>query len=484
MDFDTDVDNYTDKEIQQLLEIPDLEYNTIVNKTQEMIDEYEDHPELIKFYNDIRNKYEKKSTVVETVDAGIKKGLVNPDLKNVVTRMINIDSTYREKSINSVYDTDNYIFTLNEPINNVISLMLYSIELPQSWYTFSLTKGTTVFQPVLIAQTDANITVKYSYPIIRIPDGNYSTRALINMVSFKLFKECSIFTNQVTDYTNRTSRDTICTIKQDSYTGRCKINIKPAFDVQKIVLPDGTPFSPTYTKCKIGFVLHSVDLKTTINYNLGWILGFRLPSVVIDTLFTTEARTEDVVEQSQAIIDTGGTKYVILKLDDYKANRLNKSLVCVNSKQENTIPLPSYYNKSLSQFQTSATTINVLPQAPRNLTAKQLFTINSISDKRVDVGNQRLKSPDASDIFAKIPIKKATEWGTVDANEYYTANDNGPGKLIVEFSGPLQLNIREYFGPVNMTSFAVSLYDDKGVLLGLNGLDWSFTLIAKHIYQY
>jgi hypothetical protein len=171
-------------------------------------------------------------------------------------------------------------------------------------------------------------------------------------------------------------------------------------------------------------------------------------------------------------------------LDDYKANRLNKSLVCVNSKQENTIPLPSYYNKSLSQFQTSATTINVLPQAPRNLTAKQLFTINSISDKRVDVGNQRLKSPDASDIFAKIPIKKATEWGTVDANEYYTANDNGPGKLIVEFSGPLQLNIREYFGPVNMTSFAVSLYDDKGVLLGLNGLDWSFTLIAKHIYQY
>ena len=63
-------------------------------------------------------------------------------------------------------------------------------------------------------------------------------------------------------------------------------------------------------------------------------------------------------------------------------------------------------------------------------------------------------------------------------------DSNGPGKLIIEFSGPIQLNSREYFGPVNMTSFAVSLYDDKGMLLGLNGLDWSFTIIAKSIYQY
>jgi hypothetical protein len=35
-----------------------------------------------------------------------------------------------------------------------------------------------------------------------------------------------------------------------------------------------------------------------------------------------------------------------------------------------------------------------------------------------------------------------------------------------------------------MTSFSVSLYDDKGMILGLNGMDWSFTIIAKSIYQY
>ena len=304
----------------------------------------------------------------------------------------------------------------------------------------------------------------------------------MNIVSSSLFKECDIFSQQVLVDDDIS---TIYTLKQDSQSGRCKFRLKAAFDITKIVLPDGSMFISKYSKCKIGFVFHSVDLKTTfVNYNLGWMLGFRLPVIIIDTLLTTNKRTEKVVERSQAVIDTAGTKYIIMKLDDFKSNRLNKSLVAINSKQENTIPLPSYYNKSLSQFQTSANTINVLPQAPRVLTAKQMFTINAISDNRIDVGSKYLTSPDTSDIFAKIPMKKSTDWGVVDASGNYAPIDSGPGKLIIEFSGPLQLNIREYFGPVNMTSFAVSLYDDKGMLLGLNGLDWSFTLIAKHIYQY
>jgi hypothetical protein len=129
--------------------------------------------------------------------------------------------------------------------------------------------------------------------------------------------------------------------------------------------------------------------------------------------------------------------------------------------------------------------MNVLAEAPRQLTAKQLFTINSISNSYIpDIMSLRVQSPDDSDIFAKIPIKKATEWASLVADGSYAALDNGPGKLIIEFSGPLQLNMREYFGPVNMTSFSVSLYDDKGMILGLNGMDWSFTIIAKSIYQY
>ena len=73
------------------------------------------------------------------------------------------------------------------------------------------------------------------------------------------------------------------------------------------------------------------------------------------------------------------------------------------------------------------------------------------------------------------------EWGIVEADGMYNCCDSGPGKIIVEFSGPLQLATREYFGPVDITSFSVTLYDDKGFPLSLNGLDWSFTMIAKSI---
>jgi hypothetical protein len=479
MDFDMDVSHYTDSEIKELLELQELYYDDIVTKTQLLIDEYQDTPELVKFYNDIRNRYEHKDTTTKTIDAEIKKGTINPDLKNTISRMVNIDSSYRELSTETIYDTDNYVFTLNEPINNVISLMLYSIEIPQSWYTFTTAKGTTVFQPVLIAQNSTS-TIKYEYPIVQIPDGNYTSKSLLHTITTILYKKCGIFKQQTPPFNN------VFKLEQDVYTGRCKMTLTPNFDITNIVLPDGSPFSPTYTQCKIGFIFNSLELKTKINYNLGWLLGFRLPIVMILELLTTTPRTEDIIEYSESIIDTAGTKYIILKLDDYKSNRLNKSLVCINTKSEHTIALPSYYNKSLSQYQTSPTTINVLPQAPRQLTSKQLYTINSISNKRViDISTQRLTSPDDSDIFAKIPIKKASEWGVFDTNtETYSSVDNGPGKLIVEFSGPLQLNIREYFGPVNMTSFSVSLYDDKGMILGLNGMDWSFTIIAKSIYQY
>jgi len=56
--------------------------------------------------------------------------------------------------------------------------------------------------------------------------------------------------------------------------------------------------------------------------------------------------------------------------------------------------------------------------------------------------------------------------------------EDGPGKLIVEMAGTLQKNKRVYFGPVTLRKLTVSLYDDRGNLLGINQ-NWSFTLEAS-----
>jgi hypothetical protein len=124
----------------------------------------------------------------------------------------------------------------------------------------------------------------------------------------------------------------------------------------------------------------------------------------------------------------------------------------------------------------------VIPSDPRTLTSKQIYTINAINDQ-VSV-NQRSIGYDGSDTFAKIPFKK-TDWGKYDTAIGETILiDNGPCKLFVDASGPLQLQMREYFGPVNITTMTIGLYDDKGNVLGLNGMDWSCTLLVKCLYQY
>ncbi len=81
----------------------------------------------------------------------------------------------------------------------------------------------------------------------------------------------------------------------------------------------------------------------------------------------------------------------------------------------------------------------------------------------------RLLSPTNSDILAIIPINK----------NKLTFND-----LIVELGSTLQINKRSYFGPVDIEKLKISLLDDKGQYVNLNGLDWSFSLITEHLYQY
>ena len=43
---------------------------------------------------------------------------------------------------------------------------------------------------------------------------------------------------------------------------------------------------------------------------------------------------------------------------------------------------------------------------------------------------------------------------------------------------------RTYFGPVNLSKFRIRLLNDKGLILNLNNMDWSFSIIVTQLYQY
>jgi hypothetical protein len=330
----------------------------------------------------------------------------------------------------------------------VISISLYSVEIPQSWFNNTRAKGTAslVLHRTIIGET-VPTTQKFT---VTIPDGNYSTLGLPVRVATSIQDVTGIPTTSTIDPTT-----SIVTFTFD--TGNTT-------DIIQLVWFDDS-FSTNE-------LIHA-----RYNSNLGWMLGFRSPL----TTCSREPNSTVCMATPLSLVDTNGTKYILISLNDYKTNRINRSLLSVNTFPTIGIAPPSYFNASVPMYRTgpNASQVNVIESTPKQLTNKQMYTINAIAGQRKL--NHRFNAMSGSDMFAKIPFKRV-DWNKYEKNE--TVLIDNASRLFVDAGGPLQLQMREYFGPVDLTQLSISLYDDKGHPLGLNGLDWSCTLMVKCIYQY
>jgi hypothetical protein len=477
MDLDLDIEHYDVEELKEMLGITTLTPDNVIETIRQISEQFQKNPQALQFFNEVKERLleeiTSKTEVVSTTE--VKRDILNPELKHTLLRHVNVDSFYRQLIERDNANTDNYNFILNEPIKNVLSVNLYSIEIPYSWYTFSNAKGTTGFG---ISTIDINdVVYKFS---VSIPEGNYTPLALLDAV-------------------NRLIADTLTATPITA--GGWYLEQNPVNGCAYIYPSNGGPStntSPTntffYTIILTWFdSTFTIDtlVNSTINHNLGWYLGFRDTTTILYNTNSIQAQEVSIrtnlplgVIKAPSIVDTSGTKYIVLCLADYKTNRINKGMISINNNINPQIDYPSYLNADINQSTNGSTSIEVYAMAPRRLTASQLYTINAISKTTQSFKTRvRINSSDNSDVFAKIPLKGLSRWGSWNGTEY-TVIDGEPGKLFIEFSGPLQNNAREYFGPVDLSSLKVSLYDDKGNLLGLNGMDWSFTLMVSSLYQY
>ena len=430
------------------------------------------------------------SKVFETA---VKQGKINPDVKNTTQRLVNVDSSYRKLLVEGLgaadLKSDDFVFTLNETLTSVLSLTLYSLELPYAWYNFTSEKGMTGMRISTMTASGDPYPDPSADVGTKIPEGNYTGLSLLQAVEDAL----NGFIYEMIDNTTTTLLEVgpgpWWTLTQDPLDGKTIIS---AVNQETDVTKDRWyyPYNVQLTWFDISFTTSTLN-NATLYSNLGWALGYRLPITILLPLASTPPPPDVpdlVVMKSASILDTNGTKYIIMKLNDYKTNRLNKALVSIDSSENTKIDLPNYINPDTqrSRFTKNDAVVYAVGTAPRLLTAKQLYTINAISDRNA-VAAVRLRgnSPDDADVFAKIPMKKNVPWSTYDpATGISTVINDAPATPLVDFSGPLQNNIREYFGPVDITNLHVTLYDDKGYNLDLNGIDWSFTLLVKSLYQY
>lgn len=389
-----------------------------------------------------------KLGVNETYQVPVTQGTLNPNLKNTVTRLVNIDSQYRqiitpnsENHLGTASPT-NYTVDLTENLTNVLSIKLNSIQIPYAWYALDYTSGTNVLFYKLT--TDATYT-----PFV-VPPGNYTPQQLQ-----------AYMTGQAP------FNGTPFTIAYNANSGKMTITNASGNDYDLLF------FDPTYnipvTPAVMTPEINDAIAASKLNSNLGWLMGYRgtnqVPPVPNQLLYTIPANNAIV---SEALADTYGPKYLLLVLDDYNQNHLNKGLVNIAT-NDTRLSLPSYFNPGLAVICDASDTPTYVQSAPRQLTQAQLYTINTIIQDRNNTTTDRYTGPTTTDVLALIPLKTYSLM---------------PGQPYVEFGSALQTNERVYFGPVNIERMKVQLIDDKGNILNMHGTDWCFTIVSTHLYEY
>ena len=132
----------------------------------------------------------KEDNVNLTKQLDYSKDSLNPLLKQTIKRIISIDSQYRNSQTNS--PSTNFTFNLSEPLRDVVSLSLYSIQIPYTWYTVNSDYGGNFFYLKGNAPGINNGLHDYK---IEIPSGNYTPSGIANAVNAAIVKSASIYTD-------------------------------------------------------------------------------------------------------------------------------------------------------------------------------------------------------------------------------------------------------------------------------------------------
>ena len=378
--------------------------------------------------------------VNQTFPLPAAQGTINPTLRNLVDRMVVVDTQYRpnvypfvDSDPNSASFTSSFTVTLSETLFNVISMELYAVQIPRAWYNIDPFIGNSCFGLEVLAPDGAEVV---PYSIYSVPKGNYTINNLLTVlntlgngyVEFTQDPNSLLVTVKNTDETNVS----IITWYQDG-----------GFTASECAQCDSTMYS---------------------NTSLGWTLGDRTTPNVNGT--ETGWVQIEIPPKGQHVLDStpdlNGPQYGFLVVDDFQKNRLNKGVVGI-VETDNKLPLPQYTNADNEACDGDGNPTWVMT-APRKLTRKQLFTINSISAGRKE-SNNRVSAPTTNDVMATIPFA-------------------GSADVIALYGQDLLSNKRDYFGPVTIDRVKVQLVDDKGNLINMNGRDWSFTLKVSQLYQY
>ena len=209
----------------------------------------------------------------DTFSLPVKQDSLNPNLKNTISRFINLDSQFRQYTSGPDSTSTDYTCDLSDTLKNALSLSLYSYQIPYSWYTIDTAYGNTCFW---IVDPNSNNTVAIS-----VPPGNYSQTDFASQLNtsftsagFSAFPAVTGATVPV-NYNSNSGKITLYLFGGTWQEPGKPANTFTISETTQIIFYDFTGVLQCNITCKS-------NNNHYFNNTLGWIMGYRLPYVGVD----------------------------------------------------------------------------------------------------------------------------------------------------------------------------------------------------------
>jgi hypothetical protein len=398
--------------------------------------------------------------------------VLNPIKKTEVKSIVNIDTFLRSDYLNT--NPSNYVQEFAEPINNVISMALASVEMPNIWYIFSSQRSSNYFNVKFKNYVYNGITYDISYDVV-IPDGNYTSEE-ITVTLNNLFKYYAD-NNPIIGDNQDIYRNPIYYLRYavDNITGKSTFRIiTKGYDYTNAEEEEVFGTSP-YEENKIeGNVVNDLNYSPNMEIEFNFLNETQL--LLYNNLLNRkyDPSINEIVYNVNNINDTLTEPYVrSVKQKAYNTNSINPERIMFDTAGWMFgFRKPSYkITKDDTFFDPYTTSSVVIYKGFLNSEGIYGGLINTYIFLSIDDYNNNYKRTVISNnedflvsnnILAKIPVGTGSNTLLVQEDKYN--------------------KIREYFGPVNIKKIRIKLLDRFGNVVELNNNNYTFTLQLTQLY--
>jgi hypothetical protein len=257
-------------------------------------------------------------------------GVINPLERRITTNILSLDTEFRENYL--ITNSNKATFILKNPLYNVISMRLISLELPKKWNTITDLIGNNTMKIELY-----NIPNKpNSIQTIVIPNGNYTNEELIKTIN-NIFQNTGNGLEYLQFNINATTGKSFFYVNNEIYS-----NTSSSYSPNFYYILD---FSPNF----------AVQCQTNNYSTLGAYLGFNKLKYTINSSDTyTDIITQVPPIQYEGYISSYSSvgvnidNYIFVHIDDFNKNHNSNGIVSQTAESLNShsimgrISLPSF----------------------------------------------------------------------------------------------------------------------------------------------